>query len=105
MATFQSVYIPTSPGTTTLFNGTILNGANTTITLGNRTIFAVVVTGGQSNIRFGNPSKAPTATAADFPLFASAIQEWDLGEEFDRFNIFNGSGSTVTYWVYALSKT
>ena len=105
MATFQAIFVPTSPGASTLFNGTVANNANTTITLSNRSRFAVVVLGGQGNIRFGNATKAPTATAADWPLFAQSVQEWDTGEEFDRFNIFNGSGATITYWVYVLSAS
>lgn len=103
MATFQAVFVPASPAGSTLANGTIVNGSNTTITMAPRTIFAVVVTGGQCNVRFGNATKPPTATSGDWPLFASSIQEWDTGEEFDRINIFNGSGGTVTYWVYVLS--
>lgn len=103
MATFQSVFVPCSPAGSTLANGTITTGNNTTIQLAPRSIFAVVVTGGQCNIRFGNGTRPPTATGADWPLFASSIQEWDTGEEFERINIFNGSGGTVTYWVYVLS--
>lgn len=105
MATFQSVFIPASPTASTLFNGTITTGNNTTIVLGNRQIFAIVVAGGQANIRFGNATRVPTATGADWPLFAAATQEWETGEEFDRINIFNGSGATVTYWVYEITRT
>src|SRR5579864_5759081 len=91
MSTFTSVLVPTSPTTTTLFNGTA--GASTTVTLAQRTVIAVAcisaTAGDAINIRFGNASKAPTATVADWPVAAGTVQYFDLGEEFDRLAIFS----------------
>lgn len=100
MATFQSIFVPASPTAATLFTGTLTAGTNATVILAQRTLFAVSVSV-DSNVRFGNASKAPTATAADFPIWGKSVQEWDMGEEFDRINIFSTAG--CVYWVYAIS--
>lgn len=101
MATFQAVYVPTSPvSNVTTFTGTIGAGGTASVLMGYRTIFAVSVSA-NCNIRFGNVAKSPTATAADFPVWGSSIQEWDTGEEMDRISLFSTPGAT--YWVYCVS--
>lgn len=102
MATFQSVFVPTSPvSNVTTFTGTIGVGGTVSVTIGPRTIFAVSVSA-DSNIRFGNATKVPTATAGDFPVWAKSIQEWDTGQEMDRISLFSAAGGT--YWVYCISS-
>src|SRR6266702_4783737 len=98
MATFQSILVPTSPvANTTTFTGAIGANGTVSVTIGYRTIFAVT-TAVDSNIKFGNASKVPTAAATDFPVWAKSIQEWETGEEMDRISLFSTAGGT--YWVY-----
>jgi hypothetical protein len=102
MATFQAVFVPTSPiANVSTFTGTLGAAGNATIVLAPRTLFAIAVQA-QCNIKFGNASKVPAAAATDWPIFATTIQEWDTGEEFDRFNLFSTAGSV--YWVYCISQ-
>jgi hypothetical protein len=105
MATFQSIFIPSSPAASTLFNGSIAASGNATVVLAPRTLFAIAISGGTANIRFGNATKVPAAAATDWPVFASSVQEWEMGEEFDRLNIFNGTGGSITYWVYVITRS
>jgi len=103
MATFQAVFAPSSPVTgTTYFTGTLGAAGNVNIVLGYRAIFAVTVSA-DSNIRFGNATKVPTAAATDWPIWAKSVQEWETGEEFDRINLFSTAGGT--YFVYVISRT
>jgi hypothetical protein len=103
MATFQAIFSPTSPVTNvTTFTGTIGAGSTVSVVLAPRTLFAVTVSA-DSNIRFGNATKAPTATAADLPLWGKTFQEWDMGGEFDRISLFSTAGGS--YWVQTLSRT
>lgn len=104
MATFQGVYTPASPTATTLFNAVVSTGATATVTLATKTLFAIAVDG-NCTIRFGNATKAPTATAADFPVFGNSIQEWETGQEFDRVSIFNNTAGNIHYWVYVVTRT
>jgi hypothetical protein len=102
MATFQAVFVPTSPiANATTFTGTIGAGGTVSVTIGYRTIFAVSVAA-DSNIKFGNAAKAPTAAATDFPIWSKSIQEWETGEEMDRVSLFSTAGGT--YWIYCLSS-
>lgn len=101
MATLQSIFVPTSPvANVTTFQGTIGAGGTVSITLGPRVKFAVTVAA-DSTIRFGNPTKTPTATATDWPIYSKSIQEWDTGEEMDRISLFSTAGGN--YNVYVLS--
>lgn len=54
-------------------------------------------------VRFMNATRAAAATAADTPIFANTYQDFNTGEEFDRIRIFNTTGGTGAYWVYALT--
>lgn len=104
MSILQSVWTPGSPTATTLFQGTA--GAATTITVSFRGLIGVAcvsaVAGDTLNIRFGSAAKAPTATAADWPVAAGTVQYFDLGNEFDRLSIF--SATTPKYYVYQFSR-
>lgn len=102
MATYQSIYVGASPTAATLFTGTLGAGGTASVVLAPHTLFAVTVAA-TSNIRFGNATRVPTATVADFPIWGSTVQEWDTGQEFDRISLFSTAGGA--YWVYVLSAT
>lgn len=103
MATVQSILVPTSPVTNvTTFTGTISALGTAAVTLAPRTLFAVSVSA-DSNIRFGNVTKSPTAAVTDFPVWAKSIQMWETGEEMDRISLFSTAGGS--YFVYVLSRT
>lgn len=104
MATFTSVLVPSSPTSTTLFNGT--GGASTTLTVGFHAIIGITAAGATAgnvlNVRFGSALKAPTAAATDWAIPIGTTQYFDLGAEFDRVAIFS-AGTAVAYWVYVFS--
>lgn len=111
MSTFASILTPTSPITnTTLFNGTLVAGTAVSLTLSYRLIVGVTTVGGTDanaaagiHIRFGNITKAPTATSADWFIPPGTVQFFDMGSEFDRISII--SAGTPNYSIYCFSKT
>lgn len=101
MATPLSAWVPSSPGATTLFTATIGAAGTQAVTIGPRAIFKVVCAA-DANIRFGNATKVPTATAADYPLWAKVEQVWETGDEFDRVSLFSTAGGV--FWLYVVSR-
>lgn len=96
MARFTGIYVPTPHGS--VQTGTVNAGASSgEIVLNNRSTFALAVSG-QVQVAFGN-SGMSAAVAGDFPLWANSTSFFDLGDQFDRFRIFNNGASTITYWV------
>ena len=111
MSTFQSVLVPTTPTSATLFTATPgANTASSVITVGYRTIVGVTMGSATDtntsglHIKFGNVTKSPTAAATDWFIPAGTVQFFDMGEEFDRLSIFTVAAST-TYYVYTFSRT
>lgn len=110
MATLAvAAFVPASPTSATLFNGTLAANTPVTITPGFKTIVAISLVGAADaaaaagiHIRFGSAAKAPTAASTDFFIpAANPITYWDLGSEFDRFSIV--SAGTPSYTVYVVS--
>lgn len=102
MAVFQAIFAPGS--NPDVQSGTITTGTSSgDIVFSNRQIIAVT-TSGDAFIRFGNSTTIINAATTDRPIWGKSYQEWDLGDEFDRFRIFNNGGSSITWCAFSLSR-
>lgn len=110
MSTFASILTPATPTAATLFNGTLVAATAVSKTIGYRQIIGVTTVGTTDanaaagiHIRFGNLTRVPTATAADWFIPLGTVQYFDMGEEFDRISII--SAGTPTYSIYCFTRT
>lgn len=102
MATFTSIFVPGGPSTDG--TGTVTAGAATsTITLGEKIIFAINATV-DVNIIFFNAANAKVPTASNFRIPAGVVATYDLSDYYDSFALFNNGASNGTYWYQILSR-
>jgi hypothetical protein len=72
------------------------------IVLGRYQLFAINASG-DLNIRFGN-SGMPAAAATDYRIPANTVVIYQIPQTYDRFRVFNSTGSNVTYWIQPLRQ-
>lgn len=115
MALFQSILIPSSPSSATLFTASLAATTSTAdIAVGKRTIIGVTAAGASGanptsglNIRFMNSTSSSqhvNASASDWFIPGGSTQFFDTGEEFDTIRLFNPAAGAVTYYVYCFTQ-
>lgn len=101
MATFQAVFVPAAANPTKV----AALGATTStaeLVFNNNAIIAVQATG-NCQIRFGNAGMAAADNTAWF-VASGSIQEFDLGNAYDRIRIFNPTAGNIDVYVMQLSR-
>src|SRR5215472_1666114 len=101
MATFQAVFVPSTPTPTKL---AALGGTSSSaeVVFNNNAIIAIQATG-NCQVKFGISGMSAADNTCWF-IPSGATQEFDLGNSYDRVRIFNPTAGNIDVYIMQLSR-